>query len=112
MPTSPDEQRAADVPRRNRTVTAQHRDRVQIPVRLKMLITLISLAIAPALFIELVVNLTRTAIVVRPDGLLTEALGGLTWSLLVCLGVAAGSALSQMSELAASAVAVVCTPLA
>ena len=77
-----------------------------------MLLTLIVLAIAPALFIEVIVNLTRTAMDVHPSGLVMEALGGVTWSLLVCFGVAAGSALSRMSELAASAVAVVCTPLA
>jgi hypothetical protein len=93
-------------------VAGPYRDRVRAPVRLKMLITLTALAIAPALFIELTVNLTRTAIGVHPGGLVTEALGGVTWSLLVCFGVAAGSALSRMSELAASAVAVVCTPVA
>jgi hypothetical protein len=112
MPHGRDAHGADDAEGRGVAVAAPYRDRVQASMRLKMLVTLIALAVAPALFIEVVVNLTRTAIDVHPGGLVTEALGGITWSLLVCFGVAAGSALSRMSELAASAVAVVCTPLA
>jgi hypothetical protein len=81
-------------------------------VRLKMLVRLTLLAIAPALLIELAIAATRAAFDVRAHGLIAETMSGVTWSLLVCFGVAAGSALSRVSEFAAGAIAFVATPIA
>jgi hypothetical protein len=77
-----------------------------------MLATLTCLSIVPALLIELAVAATRSALDTHSPGLAAETLGGLTWSLLVCFGVAAGSALSRVSAMTASAIAFVAAPVA
>jgi hypothetical protein len=81
-------------------------------VRLKVLVSLTLLAIAPALLIELVVAATRTAMDAHARGLIAETTSGITWSLLVCFGVAAGSALSRVSTFAAGAIGFVAAPVA
>jgi hypothetical protein len=90
----------------------QYRPDVQTSDRLRVWLTLTGLALAPALLIELLIALTRSLLSAHSSGLVAETMGGITWSLLVCFGVAAGSALSRMSEAVASAVAFVCTPIA
>jgi hypothetical protein len=76
------------------------------------LVILTALAFAPALVIEFLIAVTRTMFDRHAAGLLAETAGGITWALLVCFGVAAGSALSRVSEAVAGAVAFVWTPLA
>jgi len=80
--------------------------------RMKMLASLTLLSIAPALLIELVIAAARTMLDIHAQGLLAETMSGITWSLLVCFGVAAGSALSRVSEVAAGAIAFIATPIA
>jgi hypothetical protein len=70
------------------------------------------LALFPALLIEVLIAGTRTMFDRQTSGLLSETAGGITWALLVCFGVAAGSALSQASEAVAGAIAFIATPLA
>jgi hypothetical protein len=85
---------------------------VQTSVQLRTVVTLTVLALVPALLIEFLIAVTRTAFDRRTEGLLAETAGGITWALLVCFGVAAGSALSRASEAVAGAIALVATPLA
>lgn len=69
------------------------------------------LAVVPALVIEFLIAATRTAFDRHSAGILAETVGGVTWSLLVCFGVAAGSALSRVSEAVAGSIAFVVTPV-
>lgn len=74
--------------------------------------TLTVLAFVPALAIEVLIAATRTAFDRHNAGLVAETVGGITWALLVCFGVAAGSALTRASDAVAGAIAFVCTPVA
>lgn len=85
---------------------------MQTSAQFKTLVTLTALALVPALLIEVLIAATRTMFDRQSSSLVAETLGGITWALLVCFGVAAGSALSQASEAVAGAIAFVATPLA
>jgi hypothetical protein len=76
------------------------------------LVRLTTLSLAPALMIEVLIALTRTAFDRHTSSILAETAGGITWSFLVCFGVAAGSALTRASEAVAGAIAFVWTPVA
>jgi hypothetical protein len=85
---------------------------MQKSAHFRTLVTLTALSLVPALAIEFLIALTRTAFDRHTSSLLAETAGGITWALLVCFGVAAGSALSHVSESVAGAIAFVATPLA
>ncbi|MCE5290387.1 MAG: hypothetical protein LLG14_14265 [Nocardiaceae bacterium] len=74
--------------------------------------TIVALAIVLGLAIQLAMIVTRAIGADSIDNVLSETVGNVSWSVIVCFGVTAGTTIRKSTAPVAAAIAFVCAPIA